>query len=371
MSRVPRPEQLHRGLGLRECGDEVRHRGLQVRVEPAAAERSALADAGVHDDPVEPALQVGVGQPEHLEHLLVVGHVQRMRDDGDPRVPGSQFVLQRLQPVLAARRQRQVVALGGELPRHLLAEPGTRPGDQDVASHGESYLYDEQVGAVEVRVVVEADQRQSAAPRHELGDPVLTVTGLSSQPQVVAAGEQPADHRRDRTARGEHHGGLPLAQPIRRTSYCVFRAAGRTSAKDSVYPSPSLRVQRSVACAEHLLERPRRVTGPSQIGQQYRATLVRRLVRDDHLVVVELVEPLVDHHLRIRPAASSARLAVRACRCIAPATTRSGLIPRLIKRLAQPDGLALTLRREPVVVACARTTPARAGPGRWSPLSGR
>ena len=75
MAGVLRAEDLHGGLGLGQRGDEVGHRGLPVGRVVSRAERCALADAGVDDDPVD-GPEVVAERAEDLEDLLVVGDVE-------------------------------------------------------------------------------------------------------------------------------------------------------------------------------------------------------------------------------------------------------------------------------------------------------
>ena len=88
-------EDLHGGLALRQGGDEVRHRGLPVRVVAAGADRGTLAQARVDHDTVDDAEVVAEGS-EHLEHLVVVGDVEGPQLDAPTRVLGDDLVAQLL-----------------------------------------------------------------------------------------------------------------------------------------------------------------------------------------------------------------------------------------------------------------------------------
>ena len=69
--------------------------------------------------------------PEDLEHLVVVVDVQGPHLDPPVGMRGQDLLAQRLEAVGTSRAQRQVVAPGRELPRHLRTEPGGGAGDQD------------------------------------------------------------------------------------------------------------------------------------------------------------------------------------------------------------------------------------------------
>ena len=137
MAVVLGPEDLHGRLALGQGGDEVGLRGLPVGVEIAGAQRLALAHAGVDDDPVQ-AAQLGAERTEHVEHLVVVVHVQGFDQHGDARVGLFQFRFQGVQLVGAPRAQGQVAAPGGEQPRHAGAQTGAGAGDENIGTgtHG-------------------------------------------------------------------------------------------------------------------------------------------------------------------------------------------------------------------------------------------
>ena len=94
--------------------------------------------SGVDDDAVDAAQLVGeLG--EHLRHLLVVVDVERGDGNRDAGMPLEQLGLQLVEPVDAARAQREVAALCGERPGHARAEARAGAGDEDLLpSHPDS-----------------------------------------------------------------------------------------------------------------------------------------------------------------------------------------------------------------------------------------
>ena len=125
---------------LRERGDEVGHRRLLVGVVPTGAERRALAETGVDDHPVERA-ELGRELLEHPEDRVVVGDVESLDLDPAVGVLRGEVGRELVEPVGTPRAQRQVVAEGRELARHLLAQPRARPGDQDgPLAHSASFV---------------------------------------------------------------------------------------------------------------------------------------------------------------------------------------------------------------------------------------
>lgn len=119
------------GLDLGGRGDEVGLQRLPVGVEPAGADRLALAEARVDDHAVERA-EIGAKPVEHGENAVVLVHIEAAGDDGDARVGRLEFGGQPVQPVGAPRAEREVAAAGRELPGHALAEARAGAGDQDV-----------------------------------------------------------------------------------------------------------------------------------------------------------------------------------------------------------------------------------------------
>ena len=99
------------------------------------ADRRALADAGVDDEPVEPAEPLDQVGDDGRDRLGVVD-VHRRDLDPDAGVGVEEFLAQGLEPVDAAGGEREVAAHGGEPAGHALAESGAGAGDQDALADG-------------------------------------------------------------------------------------------------------------------------------------------------------------------------------------------------------------------------------------------
>ena len=90
MPRILRPKNLQRRLALRQRGHEIGLGRLQVGVEVAGAQRSALAHAGIYDNAVE-GTQVIFEGPEYLKDLFVVIYVEGAHEDLDVGMGGFQL----------------------------------------------------------------------------------------------------------------------------------------------------------------------------------------------------------------------------------------------------------------------------------------
>ncbi len=130
-----RAEDLHRRLALGVRAEHVRVQDGAVGRRLAGADRRALADAGVDDEPVQPAQSRGEVGDDGRDRLGVVD-VHRGHLDPDPGVGGEQFLLQARQPVDPAGGEGEVAAHGGEPAGHALTEPGAGAGDQDALTGG-------------------------------------------------------------------------------------------------------------------------------------------------------------------------------------------------------------------------------------------
>ena len=85
---------------------------------------------------------------ERLEDLIVVGHVERPREDADARVNGQELGLQLVEARGAPRAQRQVSAPLRELAGHAPSKTRARAGDEDILSHERPASYPRAPGVV-------------------------------------------------------------------------------------------------------------------------------------------------------------------------------------------------------------------------------
>ena len=125
-----RAEQLDGGLALGVGAQHVGEQRRPVRPGLAGADRGALADAGVGDEPVEAAELAGQRGHDLVDGGGVVD-VECGGDHPDAGVRGEQLVAERVQEVDPPRHEGEVAAAGGEPAGHALAEAGARAGDQD------------------------------------------------------------------------------------------------------------------------------------------------------------------------------------------------------------------------------------------------
>ena len=134
MALVLGPENFHGRFHLGQGCDKVGFSGLPVGVKAPGAQGLPLANAGVHNDPVQLAEFLVKGL-EHLPHLVMVIHIQRHQADANTGVLLLQLGFKGFQPLGAPGTQGQVVAPGGKFPGHAFTEAGTGSGDQNGSAH--------------------------------------------------------------------------------------------------------------------------------------------------------------------------------------------------------------------------------------------